>query len=244
MRRNFLLIGQSNMCDRAAIGQMPAFENRDRVFIFKRPLPLGAAEIGAVGEWVSAEETSVVDPVGALAGHGGALALAFADRLAALRQEDEVGLVPRSHPGTEIHLWRKWNRNAGLYGMAVERAWQAAADGTMSGVVWWQGEQSAYNSVTATNWAERFSRLVSDLRVDLQNLNLPVVFVRLGTAGARYPGMAYWNTVRAQMTSITMRNVKRVDIDDVQALPDRLHYPAASYATIGVRIANAMETML
>jgi hypothetical protein len=237
LRRNFLLIGQSNMCDRGPAAELPYFSNLTRVFVYKRPEPLGAAEIDVRGTWEQAREE--VDQAGAPGGYAGALALSFSDSLAERFPSDEIGLVPRSLPGTDIESWRKWNRKSGNYGMAVQRMWWAEEHGKTSGIIWWQGEQDAYTAKSKL-WSERFGRLVSDLRVDLQNLNLPVVYVRIGSHG-RLP---YWGVVRQQQEWVRMKNVLMVDIDDLPANRDGIHYPTSSYVEIGKRIAEGMATML
>lgn len=247
MRLLFLTGGQSNNCDRAQLAELPDFPHRDRIFIYARPQPVGtSAEIGVHGTWQSALDTSVVDPAGAAGGQVGGMLLSFANRLAELRPSDEIGLVPRSGPGTDLYSWRKLNRNNSLYGMWIERGWWALDDSPVpaqiAGIVWWQGEADTDDSASANAWSERFSRLVSDARSDLQNLSLPMVFVRLGEEGLPY--YTYWGTLRTQQNLMTMRNLRRVDIDDLPSLSDHVHYPTNSYVQIGPRIADAMQAML
>jgi hypothetical protein len=244
-RRIFLMYGQSNMCDRGWAAELPAFANSDRMFVYTRVTPVGVAEIGTHGTWQPAVD--VIDPAGTNPGQVGALALAFMNRMCELYPDDEIGVVPRSQPGTGIDTWKKWNRISGNYGMALERVWwaldelPAGVDGEIAGALWWQGEGDAA-SANASLWCERFSHIVSDTRVDLQNLNLPIVFVRLGNDIPS--GMTYWNTVRQQQDWMTMRNLAKVSIDDVVPLSDKTHYPTAGYITIGTRMADAMAPML
>lgn len=236
------MIGQSNMCDRGLISELPTFANASRMFVYRRATPVGtAAEIDTPGTWEQAVD--VIDEMGAVSGSCGALGLSFADRMATHFANDEIGLVPRSQPGTDITSWRKWNRKSGNYGMAVQRGWWVEEEyGPLAGVIFWQGEQDAYSSSNASAWCERFCQMVSDLRVDFQNLNLPVVFVRLGNDLPS--GVPYWNTVRDQQEWVRMKNVSRVDIDDLTPNSDKLHYSTASYLTVGERIADAMAGML
>lgn len=241
MRYLFLSYGQSNMCDRGVAADLPTFPNASRMFVYKRPLP--AAEVGVRGTWDNA--VNVIDPAGAVAGSAGALQLAFLNRMCDLFPNDEFAVVPRSIPGTSIDSFVKNNRNNGGYGMALERVWWAMEDSPVpcqvAGAIWWQGEADASSSA-ASAWSQKFSELVSNTRVDLQNLNLPFVFVRLGEeAIGTY---AYWSTIRTQQNQMSMKNLKRVDIDDLPAMPDKVHYNTANYLTIGTRIADAMAPML
>jgi len=245
MRRIFLMMGQSNMCDRGWANELPVFANADRMFVYSRVTPVGPAEINTHGTWQQA--TGVIDPAGANPGQVGAMALAFMDKLCDYFPGDEIGVVSRCQPGTAIDSWRKWNRNTGNYGMAVERAWWALDEcpvpAEISGFLWWQGEQDSTSSTDSPLWAERFGNIVSAVRVDLQKLNLPTAFVRLG--GTAVPtGYPYWNTIRAQQDWMTMRNLRKVDIDGLTKLSDGVHYPTASYLEIGHRLADAMAPML
>jgi hypothetical protein len=241
MRLNFLMIGQSNMCDRGLASELPAFPNASRMFVYHRPQPLGVPEIDTPGTW--AQAVDVVDPMGAPVGGAGALGLAFANRVADYFPSDEVGLVPRSLPGTEMDQWRKWNRKSGNYGMALQRAWWVEEEyGPIAGVLFWQGEGDTASSGDSAVWTERFGRMVSDIRVDLQNLNLPVVFVRLGDQVPS--GYAYWNTVRAQQEQVRMKNVAMVSIDDINPNADKIHYGTAAYVAIGERMADTMDGLL
>ena len=129
--------------------------------------------------------------------------------------------------------------------MAIERMWWALDDSPVpaeiAGFLWWQGEADALNSTTSAAWCQSFTRLVSDVRVDLQTLGLPVAFVRLNNEVPT--GQTYWSTVRQQQDWVTMRSVSRVNIDDLPSLSDKTHYPTASYLQIGERMADAMAQM-
>lgn len=244
MRRLFLMMGQSNMCDRGYANELPVFPNANRMFVYSRINPVGtAAEIGTHGVWTPA--TGVIDQAGATSGMVGALALAFMNRMCDLYPDDEIGVVPRSSPGTSIDAFAKWNRNSGEYGMGLERMWWALDEcpvpAEISGFLWWQGEQDSYTSAAASSWSQKFCNLVSNVRVDLQKLDLPTVFVKLGDDVPT--GCTYWNTVRQQQAWMTMRGLKMVTIDDVTPLSDKTHYPTAGYLQIGVRMADAMPTL-
>jgi hypothetical protein len=229
------------MCDRGVASQLPVFEHAGRMFVYKRPLP--AAEIGVRGTWEPAVD--VIDQAGAVAGSAGALQLAFLNRLCALVPDEEFAVVPRSVPGVSIDTFIKSNRNNTNYGMALQRIWWAIEDSPepcrIAGIIWWQGEADA-STANANVWAQKFSSLVSDLRVDLQNLDLPVVFVRLGEEAIS--SYTYWGQMRTQQNQMTMKNLAMVNIDDLPTLSDKVHYATPSYLTIGERMADAIAPML
>jgi hypothetical protein len=237
------MMGQSNMCDRGWASELPTFPHANRMFVYSRPQPVATpAEINTHGTWQPA--TGVIDPVGSTAGQVGALALAFANRMCELFPDDEIGLVPRSVPGVGIDTFVKNNNNGLRYGMALQRMWWAKDECSqyeIAGMLWWQGEGDA-TLASSDTWSQKFSNLVSDVRVDLQNLNLPVAFVRLNDEAP--PSTPYWFTVRQQQEAMTMRNLSMVNIDDLAALADKVHYPTSSYIQIGIRMADAMAVLI
>jgi hypothetical protein len=59
------------------------------------------------------------------------------------------------------------------------------ANGTVRAVIFWQGGSDAKNQEDALSWKDRFTALVTDLRADLGNPDLPIVMVMLGDPDAR-----------------------------------------------------------
>lgn len=233
-RLNYLWIGQSNACDRGVASELPTYANASKMFVYNKTIPYVADQPGT---WSLA--TAVIDPTGAVAGSAGAAALAFADRMAALTGK-EIGIVPNCYGGTTITDWRKWNRDNGLYGMALQRAWWAEDQGHMAGVVWIQGEADSVTVANAQYYSERQGRLFSDIRVDLANLQLPIVYVKLNDTFATlsaYPGAS---TIRQQQDWVTMNKVGMINVDDLPMLSDKTHYPTASYTEMGIRLADEM----
>jgi hypothetical protein len=235
------------MCDRGIASELPTFPHADRMFTYTRPLPWVANQHGA---WVNAVD--VIDPLNAVAGSCGAVALGFLNRMCELCPDDEIGIVPTSFPGVKINAFNKWNRNTGSYGQVIERANWALdqCEGELSGMCFWQGEGNAntyadsfgtvVDGVYVNSWSECFSRFVSNVRVDMADLRLPVAFVRLGNTGNP---AANWSTMRDQANWMTMKKLDMVNIDGITPLSDKTHYPTAGYVEIGIRIANAMAAL-
>jgi Carbohydrate esterase, sialic acid-specific acetylesterase len=237
MRKIYIWSGQSNACDRGVTAQLPVFENASRMFVYRRTLPWVA---DVRGVWQPAVD--VIDESGATAGSCGAVALAFMNRMATLYPDDEIAVVPYGYPGSVITNWAKSNRNATVYGAMIQRALWADefADSEIAGFCWWQGEAETTNLTLANGWCANFSNLVSNVRVDMANLNLPTAFVKLGNTGNT---SAYWNTMRGYQAAMYMRNLAMVDIDGLPALADKTHYPTSSYLEIGIRMADAIYSV-
>jgi hypothetical protein len=236
MRRNFIWSGQSNMCDRGLASQLPVFPNASRMFVYHKVLPWVS---GVQGTWDNAVD--VIDPVGAVPGAAGAVALGFLNRICELFPNDEAAVIPYSYPGIAISSWAKWNRASGQYGGMIQRALWAEQEGVTAGFCFWQGEANTSTTASADGWGVSFSELVSNVRVDMGNLDLPATFVRLGNTGNTAAG---WNQLRMRQSEIAMKNVVMTDIDGIPALSDKTHYSTSSYIEIGERMADAMAPML
>jgi hypothetical protein len=236
MRRNFIWSGQSNMCDRGVTSQLPTFANRSRMFVYRRTWPWVS---GVPGTWEPAVD--VIDEYGASAGACGAVALGFLNRICDLFPNDEAAVVPYSIPGTAISAWAKWNRASGQYGGMIQRALWAEDQGVTAGFCFWQGEANTSTVAAADAWGAPFSELVSNVRVDMGNLDLPATFVRLGNTGNTATG---WNQLRMRQSEIAMRKLVMTNIDGIAANADKTHYSTAGYIEIGERMADAIAPML
>jgi hypothetical protein len=86
-------------------------------------------------------------------------------------------------------------------------------------------------------WAEKFTRLVTDLREDLGDRSLPVVFAQIGPYNAPQ-NVPEWEIVQAQQASIQLPGVAMIKTADLN-LQDDVHFTAESYEIIGARFAEA-----
>lgn len=237
----FVLAGQSNMSGRAPLDEVqpPAPD----IYVF-----------GNDGRWRPA-----VEPVDSPEGQVDAVSLdtraglgpsrAFADSLKARYPDLVIGLIPCAKGATIIEEWYTSPDDATLYGSCLKRVRAAEPMGRLAGVLFFQGESDTNDLDTLhgfplrpDTWATHFTRYVHDLRRDLGDSRLPVVFAQIGvhTAPDRYVN---WATVQAQQASVDLPRVAMITTDDL-SLVDRVHYDAPSYRTIGGRFASAMADLL
>jgi hypothetical protein len=244
MRRNFLLMGQSNMSGRGLVSQAPAYENIARMFMY-----------GNDGAWKQAAEpldspTGQKDKCsndGNSAGVGPGMA--FANRICTLYPNDEVGLIPCAKGSTFIKQWRRLIRiNASgerlhLYASALYRAMEAEEEGVLSGILWWQGEAESTVLAEANLWVERFITLMNDLRGDLGKPDLPIAYARLNNIKqtTKHP---YWATMRRYQENVPLHKSVMVSTDDLPFQADKIHATTADQQVIGVRFADAIATLL
>ncbi|MDI1433174.1 sialate O-acetylesterase [Polyangium sorediatum] len=239
----FVLAGQSNMSGRATL-----------------PSPLPAAVPGVYifgndGRWHEGREPvdfaeGQIDDVSADPGAGAGPSVAFAAALRDKHKNRPIGLVPCAKGGSSLAEWGRHLGEHTLYGSCLKRARAASTAGTVSGVLFYQGETDAMDpAFTAADahpdpskWAGAFESFVADLRRDLGAPDLPVVFAELGPrpTDSRFPA---WEHVKEQQRAVGMPGVARIRTDDLP-LQDAVHFGWEGQEAIGRRFAEAMEGLL
>jgi sialate O-acetylesterase len=105
-------------------------------------------------------------------------------------------------------------------------------------VLWSQGQSDATAERTPV-FAGKFERLVSSLRFDLAQPDLPFYFVQIGRLIGDDTGIDQWNLIqetqrKAELSIPRVGMVATVD----ESLVDLAHADAASLKRLGVRLAN------
>ena len=237
----FILVGQSNMVGWAPI---PQPEKTDpRVYVF-----------GNDYHWRIASEPvdqalNQVDKVSEdhFAAYGPALAFAFAslDR----HPQDVIGLIPCAKNSSAIAQWQRNLSDQSLYGSCLKRARAASPMGQIAGVLFFQGETDAQDpkqyptpEANPFDWAELFTAFITDLRKDLHQPSLPVVFAQLGSNSAP-EAFLNWEVVKQEQLSVQLPMTAMIITDDLPLL-DGLHFTTESYWIIGERFAEAYWNMV
>lgn len=175
----FILAGQSNMSGRGGITN-----NRwdRRVPRESNPSP-SILRLDACLRWVEAVEPLHAD-IDVTKTCGVGPGLPFANSVKSELGDDVVlGLVPCAVGGTRI---AEWARGTKLYRDMVARAKAAAVDDGGGGggernkigaLLWYQGESDTVARADAEAYKGRFERLITDLREDLGEPQLPIIQV-------------------------------------------------------------------
>jgi len=152
-----------------------------------------------------------------------------------------VGLVPCAHGGTSLSQWSPDLAHLGggsLYGSMLRRV--KAVGGRVKGVLWYQGESDA-NPNDAPLFAERFTRLVEDVRRDFADPNLPFYTVQIGRFVVAMPqeGEIAWNQVQDTQRRLAEQipNTAVVAAVDLE-LDDLIHIGTQGLKRLGKRLAN------
>ena len=224
----FLLIGQSNMAGRGPI------EPQD-----KEVLP---------GIWMQNKELAwvpAVDPVHYdkpdIAAVG--LARTFARTLLQLRPTAQIGLVPAAVGGSALSEWEPGQKN---YIEAVQRAKAALAKGgQLRGILWHQGESDAGKPELAASYNDRWMKIMTKLREDLNAPAVPIVVGQLGifveqrASEASYKYAVDVDKAQAQLP-VLFSHVAFVSSQGLADKGDHLHFDAASQRELGRRYAHAL----
>lgn len=233
----FLLAGQSNMSGMGDLSKA-TIKPDPRIYVFANDY-----------KWKLAEEpiddaSGQVDIVSADADAGFSPALAFASVLLEHDPALVIGLVPCAKGGSSIHEWSRDLGSDTLYGSCLRRAKEAAQMGQIAGMLFYQGETDAQNpallegkELLPEQWAEQFTKFVSDLRMDLSLPSLPVVFAQIGKNFIP-DYLPNWETVRRQQEFVQMENVVMIYTEDLP-ISDSVHFTAAGYELLGRRFAKA-----
>jgi endo-1,4-beta-xylanase len=230
----FLLLGQSNMKGRGVMPEEPQRDPRikmmhlrdDAWYIARDPLHL----IGDATTFSGADNAGV--------GPG----LAFANALIAKDSKRAIGLIPCAKGGSAINLWQ---RGGNLYDEAVRRAKQALQAGTdvkatIRGALWLQGEANA-NSAGLEVHAEKLSKLIDDLREDLNLPELPFIACTIGEMvdAEKLSDVLAMNRILLSLPS-RRANTACVDARDLKThIGDRVHFDTQAQNAIGKRFAES-----
>jgi hypothetical protein len=177
------------------------------------------------------------------------IALSFATNLHALEPERIFGLIPCAKGETSIMEWQQNDSDQSLYGSCLKRIRAAGLAGQVDGIIFFQGEADTVNPdmaphlpLAVNNYAEMFEKYVTDMRADLDDPNLPVVFAQIGS-NKNSEKYVNWTIIQQQQESVMLACSAMITSDDLE-LRDEIHYTTSSYLIIGERFANAFRSLL
>jgi hypothetical protein len=232
----FLLVGQSNMVGWAPLPkeqqtspQVYIFGNDYRWRVASDPVDDAHNQVDKVSEDLNAAYSP---------------SLAFA--LASLEHHPEtvIGLIPCAKNSSAIVQWQRNLSDQSLYGSCLKRARAASLMGHISGILFFQGETDTLDPALypepkphAFDWAQLFSVFITNLRQDLDEPDLPVVYAQLGSKPPSTE-FKHWDVVKEQQSSLHLPMTAMITTDDLPLMDD-VHFTADSYRIIGRRFADA-----
>lgn len=216
----YLLIGQSNMAGR---GKVDPATNKSHPRVLK---------LDKQGKWVPATDPLHFDkPKIAGVGPGSG----FGPVIAEAKPGVTIGLIPAAVGGTPLSRWVK---GGDLYERAVKLAKENQKYGEIKGAIWHQGEGDSSNAKLYNSYQKRLSGMITDLRKDLNEPDMPFVMGELGEFFTR-PGA---ETVNKSLHGIA-ETVPATAVASSKGLPaksDQVHFNAEAEREFGKRYAAQM----
>jgi hypothetical protein len=221
----FLLVGQSNMAGRGDV------EPSDR-----QPLE-NVLAVNAAGDWVPATDPLHWDKPSA----GVGLARTFALHYLQSHPGVSVGFIPAAVGGSPISSWAPGayyeETKSHPYDDALARARPALAHGTLTGILWHQGE-SDRSPELAPRYERALSELIARFRRDLKAPKVPFLIGQLGQfAGAPWDEQARSIDRAQRQVASSVPLCAFVPSDGLAAKPDNLHFDAPALREFGRRYA-------
>lgn len=113
------------------------------------------------------------------------------------------------------------------------------AQGHTDFLIFWQGEDEARSKdiARAAAWGQKFTAMIQQLRHDLNEPNLQVIFCQIGPEPTIEGPYTTWRTVQDQQSQIYIQDVQMVKTDD-QNFEGWLHTNEQGYRVIADRIVT------
>ena len=110
-------------------------------------------------------------------------------------------------------------------------------------LLWMQGERDARIPEAGENYYQNFELLISSIRKDLGNQNLPVIFGKVNPPEDGYPALDA--VVNAQIRiSKVIPNTYIIDTDDLEKWKDNLHYSSNGQLDLGIKFGKKITEIL
>ena len=160
-----------------------------------------------------------------------------------------IGVVPCALGASDLDAWARDLSVATLYGSMVNRILYAQANpppgmvGVIDGILFYQGEADTFDEILAHSWGDRFTTLVSDMRSDLGDPILPIVFAQISN-DFRKRATPYFSLVKSRQNAVSIERVGMITTEDLSLNSDNIHLDMASQDIVGTRFANEMWSLV
>lgn len=225
-----LLVGQSNMAGRGTV------EAQD-----KTPHPR-VLMLNKAGEWVPAIDPLHFDKSAAGVGVGKTFATLYAEAHPGIT----VGLIPCAVGGSPIDAWKPGEfykpTNSHPWDDAMRRAQLALKSGTLTGILWHQGESDS-NEKLAPGYEAKLHDLIARMRKQLGAPQVPFVVGQMGKF-AEVP----WENAKVQVDKAHQELPKKVQhtafasAEGLKHRGDKVHFDSPSFREFGRRYFEAFQS--
>ena len=225
--RLYLLIGQSNMAGRGIVEPQDTVGN-PRILRLNRQ-----------GDWEIAKDPLHFDKATAGVGPG----LAFAREMLSEDDDMVIGLIPCAAGGSSIDMWKAgmyWSQTQSYpYDDALARTKLALKHGTLTGILWHQGEADSSPAKVAV-YKSKLETLVAALRREFNAPSVPFIAGEL-------PDYRTNEELLNQVFHDAGKDIPYfavVSAKGFTALPDGIHLDSRSQREFGKRYAEKMKDFI
>lgn len=228
----YLLIGQSNMAGRGKMIAEDTTKFIPGVFVLNAEGRVEKAQ-SPLNRYSNIRKELSMQQIGPGVG--------FGERLHTLTGR-KILLVVNAKGGSSIKEWEPGIEGS-FTDASLQRAKQALRYGKLKGILWHQGETDA--DMPTKEYAERFSKMISAIRISLGNAEVPVLVGELGQWGWRPSDQIdRFNNATIDAAISATSNAHKVHSDDLERLfPDNEsdpHFGRDAQIELGHRYAEAM----
>ena len=158
-----------------------------------------------------------------------------------------IGLIACAHGGTSMGQWDPALKDKGddsLYGAMMNRVKMAGGGKKIKGLLWYQGESEAGSAGSITNFPKNFLNFIDCVRRDLDQPELPVIYVQIGRYVLHAPELGSgWEQIR-ELQRCVARERKNIYFTTAidQTLFDKIHVSGSGQQCLGRRMAELALT--
>lgn len=221
----YLLIGQSNMAGRGMVDAESKIVNPQILML------------DSFNHWVPATDPVHFDKPKSV---GVGPAISFAKEMLGNNNNIRIGLIPCAWGGSPIKAWEQgavFFKTIHPYDDAIKRTKLAMQKGVLKGILWHQGE-SDNDSVHASRYQEKLKMLVSRLRTDLVQPDLPFVAGEIGY----FNKTDFVNSIINHLPHLLLHTAV-VSAKELTGQRDSLHFDTPSARELGKRYAKQMKVL-
>jgi len=137
----------------------------------------------------------------------------FAQQVRSLDTTNSIGIVNVARGGTNISQWSKNNTANSLYKNMIQRALASSANGRIKALLFFQGEGDTEGDKDDhyIDWDIQFTKFVNNVREDLKNDSLLIIFAQIGKGKSKY-----WKMVKQCQLKVDIPNTYMIVTDDLE----------------------------
>ncbi|KAI8367228.1 SGNH hydrolase-type esterase domain-containing protein [Choanephora cucurbitarum] len=177
---------------------------------------------------------------------GASLAPAFVNRFKELCPELPIGLIACAQVHSTSADWDPTSKDpdTSLYGAMLDKI--KKVDGRIAGVLWYQGESDIKDTSKAENYGAFFQKWISELRKDIDQPNLPVVFVQMGPHSIQSPiSRENWKKIQNDQFKMFGQSPYTAGVASLDAMQDiSYNLSTAGLSLVGRRLALAADKVM